>query len=102
MRPDIVAKWVANAPLEMVDQHASALMRYYAVAIDIGTKDGLIESNRRLHDALTRLRVPHYFEEYDGDHTNRIRERVERNLLPFFAKNLVSPVNPTQPTSPPE
>ena len=102
VRPDVVAKWVANAPLEMLEQHASALMRYYAVAIDIGTEDGLIGSNRQLHDALTRLRVPHYYEEYDGDHTNRIRQRVERNLLPFFAKNLVSPVNPTPPTSPPE
>jgi S-formylglutathione hydrolase FrmB len=102
VRSDVVAKWVANAPLEMLEKHASALMRYYAVAIDIGTQDGLIGSNRLLHDALTRLRVPHYYEEYDGDHTNRIRERVERNLLPFFAKNLVSPVNPTPPTSPPE
>ena len=102
VRPEIVAKWVANAPLEMLDQHAPALMRYYAVAIDIGTKDSLLDANRRVHEALTRLRVPHYYEEYDGDHTNRIRERVERNLLPFFAKNLVSPVNPTSPTSPPE
>ena len=102
VRPDIVAKWVANAPLEMLDRHLPALMRYYAVAMDIGTSDGLVGANRQVHDALTRLRVPHYYEEYDGDHTNRIRERVERNLLPFFSKNLVSPVNPTPPTSPPE
>ncbi len=102
VRPDIIAKWVANAPLEMVGQHASALQRYYAVGLDIGTKDGLIGSNRRMHDALTRLRIPHYYEEYDGDHTNKVRERVERNLLPFFAKNLVSSVNPTSPVSPPE
>jgi S-formylglutathione hydrolase len=102
VRPDIVAKWVANAPLEMVDRHASALQRYYAVAIDVGTKDNLIGSNQRMHEALTRLRIPHYYEEYDGDHTNKVRERVERNLLPFFAKNLVSSVNPTSPVSPPE
>jgi S-formylglutathione hydrolase len=102
VRPEIVAKWVANAPVEMVQQHAPALMRYYAIGLDIGTADSLLGANRQLHEALTRLRVPHYYEEYDGDHTNRIRERVERNLLPFFAKNLVSPVNPTVPTSPPE
>jgi hypothetical protein len=77
-------------------------MRYYAIAIDIGTKDSLLDVNKQVHDALTRLHVPHYYEEYDGDHTNRIRERVERNLLPFFARNLVSPVNPTSPASPPE
>ena len=102
VRPDIVAKWVANAPLEMIDHYAENLKKYYAVAIDIGTSDDtLIVSNRQLHDALTRLRVPHAYEEYDGDHTNRIRERIERNLLPFFSKNLVAPANPTSPAPQP-
>jgi len=47
--------------------------------------------------ALTKLRVPHYYEEYDGDHTNKVRERIEQNVLPFFARNLVAPANPTNP-----
>ena len=42
----------------------------------------LLAANRQLHDAMTRLRIPHSFEEYDGDHTNRVRERVERHVLP--------------------
>jgi S-formylglutathione hydrolase len=101
VRPDVVAKWAANAPLEMLDQYASNLKRYYALAIEIGTSDTLLASNRQLHEALTRLRVPHYFEEFDGDHTNKVGERVERNLLPFFSKNLVAPANPTSPAAPP-
>jgi len=52
-----------------------------------------------LHEALTRLNVRHGFEEYDGDHTNRIKERVERNLLPFFARYLTAPPNPTNPSA---
>ena len=40
VRPDIVAKWVANAPLEMVEQYAASLKKYYAIAIDIGTRTG--------------------------------------------------------------
>src|SRR6185503_10183596 len=87
VRPEIVAKWVANAPLEMVERHAEALNRYYAIAIDVGLQDPLLGSNQRLHEALTRLRVPHYYEEYDGDHTNKVRERIEWNVLPFFSKN---------------
>ena len=67
---------------------------------DIGTGDSLLASNRQLHDELTRLRVPHAFEEYDGDHTSKVRERIERNLLPFFSKNLVAPANPTLPAAP--
>jgi enterochelin esterase-like enzyme len=97
VRPEIVAKWVANAPLEMVGQHTDALNRYYAIAVDVGLQDPLLGANQQLHAALTGLRVPHYYEEYEGDHTNKVRERIERNVLPFFSKNLVSPVNPTSP-----
>jgi enterochelin esterase-like enzyme len=101
VRPDIVAKWVANAPLEMLEQYASNLKKYYAVAIEVGTSDPLLASNRQLHDALTRLRVPHAYEEYDGDHTNKVKERIERNVLPFFSKDLVAPANPTSPAPQP-
>jgi S-formylglutathione hydrolase len=96
-RPEIVARWAEQSPLRMVDTHVQNLNRYYAMAIDIGLKDGLLASNRQMHDALTRLRVPHLYEEYDGDHTNKVGERLERSLLPFFSKNLVSPANPTSP-----
>ena len=78
VRPDIVAKWVANAPNEMVEAYAANLNGYYAVAIEIGTKDGLLAVNRQLHEKLTRLRVAHAYEEYDGDHTNKLRERIGR------------------------
>ena len=82
----------------MVNQYVANLNRYYQIAIDIGTKDTLLGSNQQLHAALTRLRVPHYYEEYDGDHSNKVRERVERNVLPFFSRNLVAPSNPTSPS----
>lgn len=97
VRPEIVAKWVANAPLEMLDEHAANLKKFYAVAMDVGTEDSLLGSNRQLHEALTRLHVPHAYEEYEGDHTNRVRERIGRSLLPFFSKNLASPANPSSP-----
>ena len=71
------------------------LRLHHAIAIDVGTADNLLAANRQLHDAMTRLRIPHRFEEYDGDHTNRIRERIERNVLPFFSKHLAAPANPT-------
>jgi enterochelin esterase-like enzyme len=96
-QPAVVKLWTDNAPVNMVEQYAKNLQRYYAVSIDIGLKDDLLASNRQLHDALARLRVPHYYEEYDGDHTNRIKDRLEKNVLLFFSKNLVSPANPTSP-----
>jgi len=98
VRPDIVAKWVANSPLEMLEEHAANLRKYYAIAIEIGTSDGLLASNKQLHETMTGLQIPHHYEEYDGDHTNRVRERIERNVLPFFSKNLAAPANPTSPS----
>jgi enterochelin esterase-like enzyme len=97
LRPDIVAKWVANAPLEMLAQHASNLNNYYAIAIEVGTEDPLLAANRQLHDALIALRIPHAYEEYDGDHTNKVRERIERSVLPFFSTALAAPANPSSP-----
>ena len=82
----------------MVDKYADNLRKYYSIGIEVGTKDTLYRSNQQLHEALTRLNVRHGFEEYDGDHTNRIKERVERNMLPFFARYLAAPPNPTNPS----
>jgi S-formylglutathione hydrolase len=98
VRPDIVAKWVANAPLTMLEHNVPSLNAFHAIAIEVGTADTLVGSNRRLDEAMTRLRIPHSYEEYDGDHTNKVGERIERNVLPFFSKNLASPANPTPPT----
>jgi S-formylglutathione hydrolase len=98
VRPDIVAKWAANAPLAMLEHYVPSLKAYYAIAIEIGTKDSLIASNQQLHEAMTRLQIAHSYEEYDGDHTNKVGERIERNVLPFFSKNLASPGNPTSPS----
>src|SRR5690606_41702937 len=40
LRPDVLAKWHANAPLAFIDQYVSGLRGYRAIAIEIGDKDG--------------------------------------------------------------
>jgi hypothetical protein len=35
--------------------------------------------------------VRHTFDAYQGDHTNRIRERFERRVLPFVSRKLAPP-----------
>jgi enterochelin esterase-like enzyme len=87
----------ADSPLTMLDQHETNFKKYYGISIDIGTKDPSLPLNQRLHNGLTQLRIPHHYEEFDGDHAGRFRERIERNLLPFFSKNLAAPANPTSP-----
>jgi S-formylglutathione hydrolase FrmB len=98
VRPEIVAKWAANAPLSMLDQYIPSLKTYRAIAIDVGTKDNLLASNKELEQAMTRFGVAHTYEEYEGDHTNRIGERVESQVLPFFSANLSTAARTTTTT----
>jgi enterochelin esterase-like enzyme len=87
-QPLIVAKYAANSPLVMIDQYVTNLKKYRAIMIDVGTQDGLASSNRQMDQILTNFGVKHTFEEYEGDHTNRVRERFELKVLPFFSNNL--------------
>ena len=48
----------------MVERYVPGLKAFYAIAIDIGTKDNLLTSNRQLHEAMTRLKIAHSYEEY--------------------------------------
>lgn len=87
----IGAKWYANSPLAMVDQYWSNLKKYKAIMVDVGLQDTLLNGNRDMDASLTRLGVKHVWETYEGDHTNRVRERFETRVLPFFSQNLEFP-----------
>ncbi|HEX5108362.1 MAG TPA: alpha/beta hydrolase-fold protein [Vicinamibacterales bacterium] len=86
--PAVAAKWAANSPLAMLDQYVPNLRKYKAIAMDVGLQDGLIGSNRLLDEALTRYRIAHTFETYEGDHGNRIPQRLEEKVLPYFSTHL--------------
>jgi hypothetical protein len=72
----------------MLDQHVANLRKLTAIALDIGLQDGLITSNEVFVAGLRRFGVPHTYETYEGDHGNRIPERLEQHVLPFFSKHL--------------
>jgi enterochelin esterase-like enzyme len=88
-QPLVAAKWAANAPLAMVDQYIAELRQVKAIAMDAGTKDQPIASTvETLHELLMRYDIPHTSELYDGDHVNRVAERIQTKALPFFAEHL--------------
>ncbi len=88
-QPLVTAKWAANAPLATVDQYVGNLKQLHALAFDAGSKDASIAANIKILDGLlTSYQIPHTYEEYDGDHLNRIAERIEQKMLPFFTANL--------------
>jgi S-formylglutathione hydrolase len=87
-QPAIQAKWLANSPLAMIDQYTTSLKRHKAIQFDVGLEDGLLGVNRQLDALLTQAGVAHRFETYDGNHNNKVFERIETRVLPFFSTNL--------------
>jgi S-formylglutathione hydrolase len=90
VRSEILAKWSANAPLAMADQYISNLKRLNALALDVGTKDGLAPDSARFHELLETYNVRHTYETYDGDHLNKIHERLHKKVFPFFSQYLAT------------
>jgi len=87
-RPDVLAKWAANAPLAFLDQYVSNLRRYRAIAIDVGDEDRLKADTGKLHEALDRYGIAHDFEVYAGTHTSKVAVRFQKNVMPFFSRSL--------------
>lgn len=89
MRPEIAAKTTANRILYMVDQYIPNLRKLKAIAMDAGIQDqGISNSTRKLHELLDSYGIPHIYESYEGNHINRIEERIRTKTMPFFSENL--------------
>lgn len=87
--PEILAEWNANSPVAMLHQYLPALKSYRAIAIDSGDKDGFITPTvTRMHGLLEGYSLEHDYEIYDGDHVNRIEDRLTKKVLPFFGRHL--------------
>ncbi len=65
-RPEILAKWAANAPLAFFDQYVGSLKQYRGIAIDVGDQDGLRFDAGKLHDILDNYGLANSFEIYHG------------------------------------
>jgi len=88
--PDILARQHANATLIAIHQYIPTLKRLKAIGMDAGTKDISIHAaTKELDKILTDYGIAHMYESYDGDHLNRIAERLQTKTLPFFSQNLV-------------
>ena len=78
----------------MIVRYVTSLKKYHAITADVGLQDGLARQNKQLDQMMSDFGITHTFETYEGDHTNRIPERIESMVLPYFSKNLVSRAQP--------
>ena len=86
--PLVNQRLAANSPMVLLPQYLPALNGLEAFAMDIGDKDFLLEGNAQFRAELDRFGVKYEFELYEGDHGNRIAERIRTELLPFFGNHL--------------
>jgi S-formylglutathione hydrolase FrmB len=86
-------KWYQTLPLPHVKKSQKALRRLRGLTIDVGFNDEfthITAGSVLFSDSLAAYDVPHTLEIYDGDHRDRIRERITTRVLPFFSRDLVS------------
>ncbi|MFC1551820.1 alpha/beta hydrolase [Candidatus Latescibacterota bacterium] len=82
-------KWLQHDPFTMIASCRETLLLLKSIRFDCGTSDGwCLTGNKNFAQALEEANIPHEFEEYDGDHRNKIPNRIEKHLLPFFSETL--------------
>jgi enterochelin esterase-like enzyme len=86
--PLVEGRFAANAPTVMLSQYVPALKGLEAIAIDIGDKDFLMQGNLAFKTELDRFGIAYDWEVYEGDHGNRIKDRIRSDVLPFFGTHL--------------
>ncbi len=90
----IYKKWEEKDVVQMTTYYKSNLRKLHAIKFDSGTADDsqfIIENNQLLSQKLKQLRIPHEFEEYIGNHNNKLwglQGRIYNSLLPFVYKNI--------------
>ncbi|HEV2829828.1 MAG TPA: alpha/beta hydrolase-fold protein [Pyrinomonadaceae bacterium] len=91
-------KWSENMPLNIAAQNKENLMKLRGLRFDTAWEDEFTHipiTTRAFARKLTELGVKHIFEEYNGDHRNRMwgeTGRLYTEVLPYFSL-LLDPEN---------
>ncbi len=84
------AAWEANSVYHLAERFASGNVR---VLFDCGvddTKTKAIEDNRRLHEHLVELRIPHIYRELPGTHAWKYWEEHAQDHLNFHQASVLA------------
>lgn len=89
----VAARWREAMVLPRMDDYAAGARDLKAIGFDTGLQDGfehIPPTLRQLHEDLNRRGIAHDYETYEGDHNNRIPERIVTHMLPFMAAHLAA------------
>lgn len=86
---DSIAEQWRNTPLGIVRRTSPRVLRSLRIGFDAGNGDAFRDipaEVRALHALLQKKGIPHEFEMFRGTHGDRIRERLETRVMPFFSR----------------
>lgn len=92
--PVVANKWSEFDVIKMAEKYQANLLKLRGLKFDCGDQEDLkiIEINNRLFsEKLTSLNIPHIFEQYNGDHRNKLwglKGRIYNEVLPFIFDNI--------------
>ncbi|MGH7564982.1 MAG: alpha/beta hydrolase [Gemmatimonadota bacterium] len=89
-----IERVAAPLPLARAAEHAEALRSLRGLAFDSAFGDEFAHipiGTEAFSDTLEALQVPHVYEVYEGDHRNRMRERMATRILPWIDLRLRRP-----------
>jgi S-formylglutathione hydrolase FrmB len=87
--PAAYDKWLENDVVNMAKKYKSNLLKLRGIMFDAGDQDEwkfIVINNRLFSKKLSSLHIHHKFEEYQGDHRNKIwglNGRIFNDMLPF-------------------
>lgn len=79
----------SKMPLYLIERYRANLLKLRGIALDVGEFEEfshILSATPMVSNELSQRAIPHSFEIYkDGDHGNKIRERFNTKLMPFFS-----------------
>ena len=58
--------------------------------LDCGDEEDLLSMNVTFSDALDEASIKHTFEEFQGNHTNRVASQLKKKVFPLLSQTLES------------
>jgi len=91
------SEWEAHSPIRMVAKYRANLLKLEGIKFDSGYEDEfrfIPINSRELSKQLTNNGIKHVFEEYNGDHRNRLwgwDGRILNEVMPFVYDRIRPP-----------
>jgi enterochelin esterase-like enzyme len=92
--PEAFSRIAANMPVNMVVPLLANIRRLHGIFIEYGAQDNFAHipwGADELSHKLSQAGISHTLEVYQGDHGNRVMERLSGRLLPWMSNQLGAP-----------